>query len=99
MLFMMMNRCRRSQLPIGQAQQEGRGQQDGAGGHGPCTVAVVALVGAITVIGEAALHLGPRAAAVRLVAEILVRAGLHHGVWKRIARRGAAGQRKLNSWA
>lgn len=82
MLFMMMNHCRLSQLPIRQTQQEGRGQQDGAGGHGPCTVVVVALVGAITVIGETALHLGPRAAAVRLVAEILVRAGLHHGVWK-----------------
>lgn len=37
-------------------------------------------MGAITVVGEAALHLGPGAAAMSLVAEILVGAGLHHGV-------------------
>lgn len=82
MLTMMMNHCWHSQLPIGQAQQEGRRQQDGAGGHSPRAVAVVAPVGAITVVRETALHLGPGAAAMSLVAEILVCAGLHHGVWK-----------------
>lgn len=55
-------------------------------------------MGAIAVVGEAALHLGPGAAAMSLVAEILVCAGLHHGVWKGTARRGAPGQLKLNSY-
>lgn len=85
---MMTNQRRHSQLPEGQAQQEGPGQQGRAGDCCPCTVALVgpvalAPVGAVTVVGEAALHLGPRAAAVNLVAEILVCARLHHGVWKR----------------
>lgn len=78
---------RRLRLPEGQAQQEGPEQQARAGGRCPSTVvgvAPVALapVGAVTVVGEAALHLGPRAAAVSLVAEILVCAGLHHRVCK-----------------
>lgn len=78
---------RHSQLPEGQAQQEGPDQQDRAGGGCPCTVVVVAPlalapVGAVTVVGEAALHLGPRVAAVSLAAEILVCAGLHHCVWR-----------------
>lgn len=78
--------CSQSQLAEGQAQQEGPEQQDRAGGCCPCTVVLVAPlalapVGAVTVVGEAALHLGPRAAAVGLGAEVLVRAGLHHGVW------------------
>lgn len=84
---MLTDQRRHSQLPEGQAQQEGPGQQDRAGGCCHCTVAVVAPValapvGAVTVVGEAALHLGARVAAVSLVAEILVCAGLHHGVWK-----------------
>lgn len=83
----MMSRWRRSQLPDGPSQHEGPEQQDGAGGGGPRAVAVVAPValapvGAVAVVGETALHLGPGAAAVSLVAEVLVRAGLHHGVWR-----------------
>lgn len=55
-------------------------------------------MGAVTVVGETALHLGPGAAAMSLVAEVLVCAGLHHGVWKGTARRGAPGQLTLNSY-
>lgn len=77
MLTVMSEQRRPSQLPEGQAQQQGPEQQAGAGGCCLCTVAVVgavalAPVGAVTFVGEAALHLGPRAAAVSLVAEILV---------------------------
>lgn len=38
-------------------------------------------VGAVTVVSKAALHFGSSAAAVSLVTESLVRAGLHHCVW------------------
>lgn len=79
---------RRLQLTKGHAQHQGCDQQDGAGGQNRCTIAVVlplavALVGSITVVAEATLHLCSRAAAVRLVAESLVRARLYHSVWKR----------------
>lgn len=51
----------------------------------------VAPVGPVTVVTEAAFHLGPRAAAVSFVAESLVRARLHHSVWKE--RAGEASRR------
>lgn len=80
---------RRSHLTEGHAQQQGRDQQDRTGGQGPYAAVVVvvvpvavALVGPVTVVAETAFHLGPGVAAVGLVAETLVRARLHHGVWK-----------------
>lgn len=87
MQTMMMNQHRHLQLPEGQAQHHSPKQQDRAGGCCPCSIVVVvpvalAPVGTVTVVGEAALHLGPRAAAVSLVAEILVCAGLYHRVWR-----------------
>ena len=88
---------RRSHLTEGHAQQQGSDQQDWTGGQGPYAAVVVvvvpvavALVGPVTVVAETAFHLGPGVAAVGLVAETLVRARLHHGVWKweRRQRRG-----------
>lgn len=78
---------RGSQLTGGHAQQHGGHQQEGAGGRGPGAVSAVvsvavALVGSVAVVCEATLHLCSRAAAVGLVTESLVRARLHHGVWR-----------------
>lgn len=79
-----MNPWRRSQLTEGYTQQQGRDQQDGAGDHSPCMVPMaVAPVGPITVVTKATLHLGSGVAVASLVAESLVCARLHHGVWKK----------------
>lgn len=72
------------QLTDGHTQQQGRDQQDRAGGHSPCAVAMVipmavAPVGPITVVAKTAVHLCSGADAMSLVAESLVRARLHHG--------------------
>lgn len=80
-----------SELTGGHPQQQGPDQYNWAGGQGPCTVAVVipmavAPVGPVAVVAKTTLHFGSRAAATRLVTEGLVRARLHHGVWK-ISRR------------
>lgn len=68
-----------------QQQQQSGHQHGGAGGQSPCSVVVetpvaVAPVGPVTVVTKAAHHLGPGAAALRLLTETLVGAGLQHRV-------------------
>lgn len=77
-------RWRNLQLTQGHTQQQGCDQQDWAGRNCPCAVVMttvaVTLVGPVTVIAKAAMHLGSGSAAVSLVTEGLVCARLHNCV-------------------
>lgn len=83
---------RNLQLTQGHTQQQGCDQQDWAGRNCPCAVVMttvaVTLVGPVTVIAKAAMHLGSGSAAVSLLTEGLVCARLHNCVWKRSGQRG-----------